>query len=81
MTACACAASCDDGSAAITFSNAVMVAALSPLFSSTSASLKSGLPHVGSAVLALVYHSAAFGTSHWGWNDCGDGKPLDSQAP
>src|SRR6266850_5566349 len=38
ITALACAASGDVGSAAITFSSALMVASLSPLFNCTSAS-------------------------------------------
>src|SRR5262245_52696074 len=48
MTAFACAASCDVGSAVMTFSSALIVASLSPLFNCTSASLNSGLPHVPS---------------------------------
>src|SRR3954469_1164406 len=59
MTVLACAASCDEGSALITFSSILIVASLSPLFSCTSASLNIGLPHDGSRSAAFWYHVAA----------------------
>src|SRR4029077_1666740 len=53
MTVFACAASCDVGSALMTFSSILMVASLSPLLSWTRASLKIGLPQDGSRSTAF----------------------------
>src|SRR5438034_185122 len=53
MTCFACVASGDIGSAAITFSIALIVASLSPFFRSTRASFNSGLLLVGSSAPAF----------------------------
>src|SRR5437763_139254 len=63
MSAFACVASAEFGSAAMTFSIALTVPSLSPLLSATSPSLKSGFPHAGSASDAFWYHFAASSVS------------------
>src|SRR6185295_16307054 len=59
MTAFAWVASGDVGSAAITFSIILIVPSLSPLFSATSASLKTGFLLDETAATAFSYHVAA----------------------